>query len=112
MRGKSLPGRRRPSLDRFEAGSNPGPVDDLKEREARINSLPSAEKELARESSRFADLCQFFEEKHLDVPREVVDQLARVAALAIPERINFMKKLNQSLMECLHDVDPGTGIRQ
>jgi hypothetical protein len=111
MTGKSSPGRMRPSLDRFEAGSNPGP-DDLKEREARINSLPAVEKELAQESSRFADLCQFFEEKHIDVPREVVDQLTRVAALAIPERINFMKKLNQSLMECLHDVDPGTGIRQ
>lgn len=112
MTGKSKPGTSRPPLDRFEAGSDLGPVDDLKEREARINFSPAIEKELAQESSRFADLCQFLEEKHIDVPREVVDQLTRVAALAVPERINFMKKLNQSLMECLHDVDPGTGIRQ
>jgi hypothetical protein len=112
MTGKSKPGSSRPRLNRFEAGSELGPVDDLNEREARINFSSAIEKELAQESSQFADLCQFFEEKGIDVPREVVEQLTSVAALAIPERINVMKKLNQSLMECLHDVDPGTGIRQ
>jgi len=112
MTGKSKSRSSRPRLDRFEAGSDFGPFDDLKEREARINFLPAIEKELAQESSRFADLCQFFEQKCIDVPREVVEQLTSVAKLAIPERISVMKKLNQSLMERLHDVDPGNGIRQ
>jgi len=78
----------------------------------RINSLPAVEKEMAKESARFADLSQFFEKKQIDIPPEVVEQLNRAATLAVAERINVMKRLNHSLMERLHDVDPGTGIRQ
>jgi hypothetical protein len=110
MTDKPKSGSRQP-LDRFEARGNLGPL-DLKEREVRINSLPAIEKEMAKESARFADLCQFFETKQIDIPREVFEQLTRAAKLPIAERISVMKKMNQSLMERLHDVDPGTGIRQ
>ena len=101
----------RQPLNRFEAQGGLGPL-DLKEREVRINSLPAVEEEVAKESARFADLCQFFEKRQMDIPPEVVEQLNRAATLPMAERINVMKRLNQSLMERLHDVDPGTGIRQ
>ena len=68
------------------------------------NRLPAGEKELAQESARFADLCQYFERQRMDVPVEILDQLGRASRLAIPERIEAMKKLNQRLMEYLNDA--------
>ena len=76
------------------------------------NPCLPAEKELAQESARFADLCQYFERQRMDVPVEILDQLGRASRLAIPERIEAMKKLNQRLMEYLNDADNGHFIRQ
>lgn len=103
---------RKQSLDRFEAGGGLRPVHALNEREARIDSLPAAEKELAKESARFADLCQFFEQKQIDVPSEIIERLTRVSTLPPAERVAVMKNLNHLLMEHLQNVDSGTGIRQ
>ena len=111
MIDKPKSGGSRQSLDRFDAGGDLGPL-HLKEREARINSLSPVEKELAKETARFADLCQFFEEKQIDIPSELVEQLKRAATLPIVERIDVLTRLNQLLMERLHNVNRGTGIRQ
>jgi hypothetical protein len=70
------------------------------------------EKELAQESARFADFCQYFERQRMDVPVEIIDQLGRASRLAIPERVEAMKKLNQKLMEYLDNVGQDPGIRQ
>jgi len=48
----------------------------------------------------------------MDVPMEVLDQLGRASRLAIPERIEAMKKLNQRLMEYLNNAGNGHFIRQ
>lgn len=111
MTEKPRPESRQQSLRRLEVRHALGLVADHEERETRINSLPPVERELAKESARFGDLCQFFGQKRIDVPQEVIEQLTRVATLPAAERVAVMKKLNQSLMECLHDVDQGTGIR-
>ena len=81
-------------------------------REERVNPLPSPEKNLAEESARFADLCQYFQQQKMDVPAEIIDQLRRAAKLAEPERIEAMKKLNQRLMEYLSDAGKGAFVRQ
>src|SRR6185437_2244300 len=93
QRSKNVKG----ALDRFEPSGDLGPVQDRNQRDERLNSLAVGEKELAQESARFADLCQHFERKRMDVPVEILDQLGRASRLAIPERIEAMKKLNQRL---------------
>jgi hypothetical protein len=100
------------ALARFEPGGNLGPVDDRNDYDQRLKSLPPGEKELAEESVRFADLCQYFERQRMDVPVEILDQLGRASTLAIPERIEALKKLNQRLMEYLNDAGDSHFVRQ
>jgi hypothetical protein len=100
------------ALDRFEPGGDHGPFEDRNQYDERLNSLPPGEKELAHESARFADLCQYFERQRMDVPVEILDQLGGVSRIAIPERIEAMKKLNERLMEYLDNVGQDPGIRQ
>jgi len=100
------------ALDRFEPGGDHGPFEGRNQYDERLNSLPPGEKELAHESARFADLCQYFERQRMDVPVEILDQLGQASRLAIPERIEAMKKLNQRLMEYLDNVGQDPGIRQ
>jgi hypothetical protein len=99
-------------LDRFESGGDLGPVEDRNQYDERLDSLPPEEKELAKESARFADLCQYFERQRMDVPVEILDQLRRASRLAIPERVEAMKNLNQKIMEYLDNVGQDPGIRQ
>jgi len=100
------------ALTRFEPGGDLGPVEDRNEYDQRLKSLPAGEKELAEESARLADICQYFERQRMDVPVEILDQLGRASRLAIPERIEAMKKLNQRLMEYLNDASEGHFVRQ
>jgi hypothetical protein len=97
---------------RFEAGGELGAVEDLSEREQRLNSLSGEERQLAEESARCADLCHYFSRKNMDVPGHVADELGRISRLSIAERITRMKALNQALMEYLNDAGHDTGIRQ
>jgi len=100
------------ALDTFEQGGALGPLEDRNEREQRVNTLPSDQKELAQESARFADLCQHFAQQKMDVPADSVAELGRVAEFDIPERVRAIKRLNQKLMEYLNDVGQDPGIRQ
>ena len=99
-------------LVNFESGGDRGAIEHRAAREERVNRLPSPEKELAAETARFADLCQYFEQQKMDVPPEIIDQLGRTSSLAIPERIDQMKKLNQKLMEYLSDAGESGFVRQ
>jgi len=100
------------ALARFGSGGDLGPVEDRNQYDQRLKSLPADEKELAEESARFADLCQYFECQRMDVPVEVLDQLGRASRLPISERLEAMKKLNKRLMEYLNDAGNGHFIRQ
>jgi hypothetical protein len=99
-------------LDKFEAGGELGPIEDRNEYEQRLDSLPADQKELARQSTRFADLCQYFCQQEVDVPPQIRDQLGRLSKLAIAERIRAVKNINRELMEYLNDVGQDSGIRQ
>jgi hypothetical protein len=100
------------ALARFGSGGDLGPVEDRNEYDQRLKSLPAGEKELAEESARFADLCQYFERQRMDVPVEVLDQLGRASRLPISERLEAMKKLNKRLMEYLNDAGDSHFVRQ
>jgi hypothetical protein len=100
------------ALARFGPGGDLGPVEDRDQYDQRLKSLPVGEKELAEESARFADLCQYFERQRMDVPVEILDQFGRASRLPIPERVEAMKKLNKRLMEYLNDAGQGHFVRQ
>ena len=78
----------------------------------RLNSLPAEQKELAEESTRFADLCQYFSQQKMDIPPSVVERSEVFPRLPVPDRIRAMKDINRELMEYLNDVGQDPGIRQ
>jgi hypothetical protein len=100
------------ALDKFEPGGELGPLDDRKEYEQRLNSLPAEQKEFAEESTRFADLYQYFSQQRMDIPTPIVERVRNVSKLPAPDRIRAMKDINRELMEYLNDVGQDPGIRQ
>ena len=100
------------ALDKFEPGGELGPLEDRSEYEQRLNSLPAEQKDLAKESSRLADLCQYFSQNKMDIPPSIVERVGSVSKLQVPDRIRAMKDINRELMEYLNDVGQDPGIRQ
>ena len=100
------------SLNQFESGRELGPIEDRNEYEQRIDALPKDQKELAEESTRLADLCQYFSTQKIDVPPQLAEQVTSLRKLAIPERIRVLKEVNKALMEYLNDVGQDPGISQ
>ena len=100
------------ALDKFGPCGESGPIDDRNEYEQRLNSLPAEQKELAEESTRFADLCQYFSQQKMDIPPSVVERVGGISKLLPAERIGAMKDINRELMEYLNDVGQDPGIRQ
>ena len=105
---KNTPG----TLNRFEPARDLGPIEDRNEYEQRIDALPKDQKELAQESTRLADLCQYFSAKKIDIPPRLVERVSSLGRLAIPERIRVLKEVNKALMEYLNDIDRDPGIPQ
>ena len=104
--------RRSSALDKFGPCGESGPIDDRNQYEQRLNSLPAEQKELAEESTRFADLCQYCSQQKMDIPPSVVERVGGVSKLPVPDRIRAMKDINRELMEYLNDVGQDPGIRQ
>ena len=102
----------RAPLGRFDAGGEFGPTEGRNEYEARLDTLPLEQKELAQESARFADLCRYLSDKRMDIPPEVLDQVERLSRLPIADRIRALKGASQALMEYLNDVGEDPQIRQ
>ena len=92
-------------LDKFERGGASGPIEDPAEREERFNQLPAGAKELALESARLADLCQYFSEEKMDIPADLLDRIGRLSRLRPEERVRELLSINQALMEYLNRVD-------
>ena len=98
--------------NRFDIGGDLGLVEGPEEREQRIKRLPPEEKELAEESARLADLCQYFSAKRMDIPPQILDQVGRLSRLAIPDRLRALKDINQALMEYLNRAGEDPKLRQ
>jgi len=104
--------RKSGTLDRFEPGCELGAIEDRGEREQRLDSLPTEQKEFAEESTCFADLCQYFAQQKMDIPPSIVERVGSVSKLPESDRIHAMKDINRELMEYLNDVGQDPGIRQ
>jgi len=100
------------ALDKFEPGGALGPIEDRNEYDQRLNALPPDQNRLAQESTRLADLCQYFSLQKIDIPPEIVEQVAGLSRLTTAERIRALIDVNRALMEYLNDVGEDPGIRQ
>jgi hypothetical protein len=104
--------RKSGALDKFEPGRELGAIEDRGEREQRLDSLPAEQKEFAQESTRFADLCQYFAQQKMDIPPSIVERVGSVSKLPSTDRIRAMRDINRELMEYLNDVGQDPGVRQ
>jgi hypothetical protein len=100
------------ALDKFEPGGVLGPLENRNEYEQRLNVLPADQREFAEESTRFADLCQYFSQQKIDLPPSIVERLGNVSRLPLLDRMHSMKAFNRELMEYLNDVGQDPGIWQ
>lgn len=89
------------ALDRFEPGGASGPIENRNEYEQRVRELPPDQKLLAEESTRLADLCQYLSRQQIDIPPELLEQVAGLSSLTISERIRALIEINRELMEYL-----------
>ena len=99
------------SLSRFLAGGELGAIEDLREYERRMRSLPPAQREFAEEGTRFANLWQYFSEHRMQLPRQIVERVGELPKLPAAEQIATMRRVNQALMEYLNDVGEDSGVR-
>ncbi|MBZ5658114.1 MAG: hypothetical protein LAO56_22865 [Acidobacteriia bacterium] len=97
---------------RFDTGGELGPIEGRDAREDRLKRLPPDAKELAGESARLADLCQYFSAKRMDMPPQILDQVGGLSRLPLPDRIRALKDINQALMEYLNRVGEDPQLRQ
>ena len=86
--------------------------DTMRQKEQSPDAASAQQKELAEVCARFADLCQYFSQQNMDLPAHIVDEVRSVSKLAVGDRIDRMKRLNQELMEYVHDADLGPQVRQ
>jgi ParB-like chromosome segregation protein Spo0J len=100
------------ALNKFEPGGALGPIEDRNDYDQRINALPSDQNRLAQESTRLADLCQYLSLQKIDIPPEIVEQVAGLSRLATADRVRALMDVNRALMEYLNDVGQDPGIRQ
>jgi hypothetical protein len=100
------------SLAKFLPGGEFGPITNRQEYEKKVNALPPEQREFAEESTRFADIWQYFSEHRMQLPKDVVNQIGGLAQLTTVEQTFALRRVNQELMEYLNDVGEDSGVRQ
>jgi hypothetical protein len=91
-------------LKKFQPGGDLGPIEDRDEWEQRVQSHVPQDRELLQELTGFADLWRYFQENKETLGPEVLAALKEVPQLAVPERIERMREINQRLMERIPDA--------
>ena len=100
------------NLAEFLPGGEFGPMTNRQEYEQRMNALPPEQREFAEESTRFADIWQYFSEHRMQLPKEIVNRVSGLALLTTVEQTTVLRSVNQELMEYLNDVGEDSGVRQ
>ena len=98
-------------LQKFQPGGESGPIEDRDEWEQRVQSHAPQERELLHELTRFADLWRYIQENKEKLGPEILAALKEVPQLAVPERIERMREINQKLMERIPDAGEGPKFR-
>lgn len=99
------------TLDNHPGGAS-DLIDNEFEHEDSFGELPANEQQLAEKTRRVAELCQYFSEHRIDIPAEIVERVAGIAKLTIPERVRALAEVNYDLMEYLGRVGVNPGNHQ
>jgi len=100
------------TLNKFLPGGELGPVTDRRQYEERLKTLPPEQREFAEESARFAELWQYFSQHRMQLPQDLVNQVAELSKLTTAQQTTVLRRVNQQLMEYLNDVSEDSGVRQ
>jgi hypothetical protein len=100
------------SLGKFLLGDELGPLNSRNDYQARLKILPAEQREFAEESTHLADLWQYFSEHKMQLPGDVIAEVAELSKLPQQEQVRVLRAVNLKLMEYLHDVSEDSGIRQ
>jgi hypothetical protein len=95
----------------FHVPESDVPVADRFEYEQQMNDLPNGDRELAIEITRLADLSRYFSEKEMQVPPHSYREIVASRKLAVPQRVEKMREINEELMEYLHSVSEDSEFR-
>lgn len=87
------------------------PVGDRFQYEQQMDDLPEGDRELAVEVTRLADLSRYFSEKDMQVPPHICREIVESRKLAVPQRVERMRDINEELMEYLHSVSEDSELR-
>lgn len=89
----------------------PSPITDRGDYERELAALPTDQREMTEELTRYADTCQYFETHGMDVPPHILRAVAEFSALPVSEGTARMRQINQQLMEYLHSVSDDPKFR-
>ena len=89
----------------------PAPITDREEYERQMAALPPEQREITQELAVYADTCQYFETRGMEVPPHLCRALVEVSALPAPERAARLRHINQQLMEYLDSVSDDPKFR-
>src|SRR6476660_4716622 len=98
-------------LKEFQPGGKFAPVEDRNEFDKLTESLPPEERELMRELTNHADLLRYFAERKMKTGPDIADAMFAAARLPVPERIERIREINQTLMERLGRAGEADGLR-
>jgi guanyl-specific ribonuclease Sa len=98
-------------LKEFQPGGKFSPIEDRTEFDKLTESLPPEERELTRELTNHADLLRYFAERKMKTGPDIADAMFAAAELPVPERIERIRAINQTLMERLGRAGEADGFR-
>src|SRR5216683_4881195 len=94
-------------LQKFQPGGESGPIADRAEWEKRVQAHAPQDRELLQELTRFGDLWRYFQENKKKLGPAILSALKEMPKLAVSERIQRMREINQKLMERIPDAGEG-----
>lgn len=99
------------SLSRaFQPGGPLAPIHDKAEYEQQMSAVPEG-LALLEELTRYADMGQFCSQRGIEIPSEIAVAVRDLHTLPMESQVTEMQRINQQLMEYLHNECPDSGLR-
>lgn len=112
MSVKNKPDAMRSALSTvFQPGGPLAPIHDKTDYEKGISAVPTQQRSLLDELTRHADMCQFCSEQGIEIPAHVVNAVRALHELPEENQVAEMQRINQQLMEHLHNECEDFGLR-
>lgn len=94
----------------FQPGGPLAPTHDKVEYERQMSAVPEG-LALLEELTRHADMCQFCSQRGIEIPSDIAVAVRDLHTLPIESQVAEMQRINQQLMEYLHNECADSGLR-